>query len=98
MAYLYEIEEFLDVQALGIIFELLLVTSCVSTILFLLTKNQYISYLSAAPLFFFFSTVQYGVTHLFLLIISMMVQGFIILGIEHQWKKKLKVNKNEQIV
>ena len=98
MAYIYGIEELLDINAIGIIFELLLVTSCVSTILFLLTKNQYISYLSAAPIFFLFSTVQYGITHLLLLIISMMVQGVIILGIQHRWHKNLVVDKKEQSV
>lgn len=89
MAYIYELEHLLDVDSIGIIVELLVVTTCLATILFLLTKNQNVSLLSSMPIFFVLSSMQYGVTHLFFLIIAMLVQGIILVVIEQQTKKKL---------
>ncbi|MER1957012.1 MAG: hypothetical protein ABS942_06515 [Solibacillus sp.] len=72
-----------------IILEILLVTSCISTIIFILTKNQYISYLSSAPLCYIFSLIGHGFTHFILLVLSMTIQAGIILLISRQKKKTL---------
>ena len=93
MAYIYELEHLLDVNSIGIIIELLFVTSCLSTILFFLTKNQNVSLLSSPPIFFVLSSLQYGATHLFLLIIAMLTQGLILLVIEQQSKKKIVASR-----
>ena len=95
MSYIYELESLLDVDSIGIIFELLLITSCLSTMLFFLTKNENVSLLSSAPIFYLISSLQYGTTHLFFLIIVMLVQGTILLMIEQQNKKKLITYKQE---
>lgn len=75
-----------------IILEVLLVTSCISTIIFILTKNQYISYLSSAPLYYIFSWIGHGYTHLILLVLSMTIQAGVILLINRQSKKPLLSN------
>lgn len=75
-----------------IILEVLLVTSCISTIIFILTKNQYISYLSSAPLYYIFSWIGHGYTHLILLVLSMTIQAGVILLINRQSKKPLLLN------
>lgn len=46
MSYVYEITNYPDSGSLGILSEILLVTICISTAIFLRTKNPYISYLS----------------------------------------------------
>lgn len=71
---------------------ILLVTACTSTIIFILTKNQYLSYLSSAPLFYIFSLINYGFTHFILLVLSMTIQASIILLINRQSKKQLLLN------
>ncbi|WP_140422965.1 hypothetical protein [Ureibacillus sinduriensis] len=78
-----------DLEFARIILEVLLVTSCISTIIFILTKNQYISYLSSAPLYYIFSWIGHGFTHLILLVLSMTIQAGIILLINRQSKKLL---------
>lgn len=88
---LYYMNSF-DFEFARIILEVLLVTSCISTIIFLLTKNQYISYLSSAPLYYIISWVSHGFTHLILLILSMTIQAGILLLINHQRKKSLLLN------
>lgn len=93
MPYINEVQYFLDFYSLGLILEFLLVTSCISTIIFILTKNQYVSYLSSAPIFYVFSILQHGSTHLILLILAMSVQAIVIIAIQHQSKKK----KNEKV-
>ena len=85
---LYYMNSF-DLEFARIILEVLLVTSCISTIIFVLTKNQYISYLSSAPLYYIFSWIGHGPTHLILLILSMTIQAGIILLINRQDKKSL---------
>lgn len=75
-----------------IILEVLLVTSCISTIIFILTKNQYISYLTSAPLYYIFSWIGHGYTHLILLVLSMTIQAGVILLINRQSKKPLLLN------
>ena len=72
-----------------IVLEILLVTACISTIIFILTKNQYLSYLSSAPLFYIFSWIGHGFTHFILLVLSMTIQAGIILFINRQSKKQL---------
>lgn len=94
MAYINEFRNYLDFNSLAILLELLLVTSCVSTIIFLLTKNQYVSYLSAAPVFYVFSLLTNVSTHLFFLVLAMSVQAIIIVAIQYQSKKEL--NKKAQ--
>lgn len=95
MSYIYELQNSVNVISIGIILEILLVTSCISTIVFILTKNQYVSYLSSAPVFYFLSLYQLHTTHLFFLIVAMSVQALIIVTIQYQSKKKLIPNKYE---
>ncbi|KOS68435.1 hypothetical protein AEA09_07620 [Lysinibacillus contaminans] len=84
MAYLNDLQNFLDSSSIGILFELILVTTCISTIIFFTTKNQYISYLSSAPIFYFISKMFYHNTHLIFIIITMTVQALVILLIQKQ--------------
>jgi hypothetical protein len=88
----------LDSFNILIIVELLLVTSCVSTIIFILTKNEYVSLLSSAPVCFVFSLWKFDNTHLFLLLVAMFLQALIIVIIQHQNNKKLKSNKKEKVI
>ncbi|MFJ7730616.1 hypothetical protein ACIQXF_01850 [Lysinibacillus sp. NPDC097231] len=84
MSYFNELEYFLDSGSIRILFELLLVTTCISTIIFFTTKNQYISYLSSAPIFYFISKMFYHNTHFIFLVIAMTVQALVILLIQKQ--------------
>ncbi|MDI7741204.1 hypothetical protein QMK38_04240 [Lysinibacillus fusiformis] len=77
-----------DFNLIRIVLEVLLVTACVSTILYMITKNQYISYLSSAPIFYIFSWIGHGFTHFILLVLSMTIQAGIILLINHRQSKK----------
>ena len=92
------LSEILDSFNILIIVELLLVTSCVSTIIFILTKNEYVSLLSSAPVCFVFSLWKFDNTHLFLLLVAMFLQALIIVIIQHQNNKKLKSNKKEKVI
>ena len=90
-----ELYYFYDLDFMGIVLEILLVTSCISTIIFILTKNQYISYLSSAPLcyiFSFFSSIGHGFVPFLLLVSSMTFQAGIILLINRQSKNLLLLN------
>lgn len=89
---LYYMNSF-DLEFARIILEVLLVTSCISTIIFILTKNQYISYLSSAPIYYIFSWIGHGFTHLILLVLSMTIQAGIILLINRKSKKPLLLNQ-----
>lgn len=84
MSYINELQYYLDSGSIGIVFELLLVTTCISTIIFLITKNQYISYLSSAPIFYFISKMFYHNTHFVLIVVTMTVQALVILLIQKQ--------------
>ncbi|TQR15499.1 hypothetical protein [Psychrobacillus vulpis] len=95
MSYINEFQNFLDFYLLMKILELLLVTSCISTIIFLLTKNQYVSYLSSAPILYVISLLQHVSTHFFLLVLAMTVQAIVIVAIQHQRKKK-KIQKVQE--
>lgn len=53
MAYLNDLQYYLDSSSIGLLLELILVTTCISTIIFFTTKNKYISYLASAPIFYF---------------------------------------------
>lgn len=82
-----------DFDFVRIILEILLVTSCISTIIFILTKNQYLSYLSSAPVCYIFSWIGFGSTHVILLVLSMTIQAGIILLMSRQGKKALLLNE-----
>jgi len=88
MSYITEFQNLIDVRSLWIMLELLLVTSCVSTIIFILTKNQYVSFLSSVPVFYVFSLLTYVSTHLFFLVLAMSVQAIVIVAIQYQINKK----------
>ncbi|MET4562321.1 hypothetical protein [Lysinibacillus parviboronicapiens] len=93
MAYIYGIQNFFDSGSIALIIELLFVTSCVSTILYILTKNQYVSYLSSAPILYILSALFHYSTHLILLVLTMTIQALILLIIKNQKKKQLHVNE-----
>ena len=67
---------------LSVFGELLLITSCLATIVYIATKNQYISYLAAGPIYFALSHIFYHSSQLFLVIIAMSVQALVILFIQ----------------
>ncbi|GAB0168794.1 hypothetical protein LSPCS325_22310 [Lysinibacillus sp. CTST325] len=89
MSYVNDLQYYIDNASIGILLELLLVTTCISTIIYLVTKNQYISYLSSAPIFYFLSIILYHNSHFILLVLAMTVQALVILFI--QKKNLLKV-------
>ncbi|ALC85153.1 hypothetical protein AM499_04480 [Bacillus sp. FJAT-22090] len=96
MAYVYQLPHYISIDSFWMILELLLVTSCLSTIIFLLTKSDYVSALSAIPIFFVLSLLtNYQTTHLFFLIVALLVQVAIISTIQHETKKKV-ANKIEK--
>jgi len=82
MSYINELQYYLDSGSIGIIFEIILVTTCISTIIFLTTKNQYISYLSSAPIFYFIIKIFHDNTHLIFIVVAMTVQALVILLIQ----------------
>lgn len=82
MAYLNDLQYYLDSSSIGLLLELILVTTCISTIIFFTTKNKYISYLASAPIFYFMSQWFYKNTHLLFIIIAMTVQAFVIVCIQ----------------
>lgn len=88
MSYILELEHLFAVEALGVIFELLFVTTCLATILYFLMNNQFISLLSAPTIFYFISSFHYYTTHLFFLLVAMLIQGIIIVTIQYQSSKK----------
>lgn len=102
MTYFHELS-YLIVDSMWIILELLLVTSCISTIIFILTKNEYVSLLSSAPVFYVISLLQHNTTHLFFLLVAMVVQMIIIMVMQYQSKRELtriqeKLEKQENTI
>lgn len=95
MFYVYDLVHYLDSGTLGMISEILLVTICLSTIIFLWTKNQFISYFSAAPLFYFISLFISGSTHLIFLVLAMTIQALVNIVIQKQIIGKEKPSKNQ---
>lgn len=89
MSYINDLQYYIDSSSIGILLELLLVTTCISTIIYVVTKNQYISYLSSAPIFYILSFSLYHISHFILLVVAMTVQALVILFI--QKKDLLKV-------
>ncbi|HER2025580.1 hypothetical protein LCL90_23090 [Bacillus infantis] len=96
MSYIYNLQYLLDVSSIGIVLELLLVTVCISTIILILSKNKYVSLLSSAPAFFVVSLLQYQNTHLFFLLVAMLIQAIIIVTIQNQSRKRLILSKREK--
>ncbi|MED4399962.1 hypothetical protein [Metabacillus fastidiosus] len=88
MSYFYELP-YVMADSMWINLELLLVTACISTIIFVLTKNEYVSLLSSAPVFYVTSLLQNTTTHLFFLLAAMVVQTAIIMTMQYQNQKKL---------
>lgn len=62
--------------------ELFFITSCLATIVYIITKNQYISYLAAGPIYFALAHIFYHTSHLVLVIIAMSIQALVILFIQ----------------
>ncbi|RAZ69161.1 hypothetical protein [Planococcus maitriensis] len=62
--------------------ELFFITSCLATIIYITTKNQYISYLAAGPIYFALAHFFYQTSHLVLVIIAMSIQALVILFIQ----------------
>ncbi|MBG9453475.1 hypothetical protein ABE61_05115 [Lysinibacillus sphaericus] len=89
MSYINDLQNYIDSASIGIMLELFLVTTGISTIIYLVTKNQYISYLSSAPIYYFLSFNHYHSSHFILLVVAMTVQASVILFI--QKKNLLKV-------
>lgn len=67
---------------LSLLGELFFITSCLATIIYITTKNQYISYLAAGPIYFALAHVFYYSSHLILVIIAMSIQALVILFIQ----------------
>ncbi|KPB06379.1 hypothetical protein AAV98_00850 [Bacillus sp. CHD6a] len=88
MNYIYQLLDIMNGNTIGMILELLLITSCISTIIYLLTKNQYISLLSSAPIFFISSLLQYRTSHLFFLLLAILTQAIILLIIQNKNNKR----------
>lgn len=82
MSYINELTYFLDSGSIGVLCELILVTTCISTIILLTTKNQVISYLSSAPVFYILSVLLYQNTHILFIVIAMTFQAFVNLLIQ----------------
>lgn len=89
MELITEMRYWLDLNFILVVLEVLLVTACISTIIYIVTKNQYVSYLSSAPLFYIFSWIGHGFTHFILLVLAMTIQAGIILLMNRQSKKQL---------
>ena len=81
-----------DLGVFFVVLDVFLVTACISTIIFILTKNQYVSYLSASPIFYIFSWIGHGFTHFILLVLAMTIQAGIILLMNRQRNKQLLLN------
>lgn len=79
-----------DTASLWILLELLFVTSCVSTTILFLNKNEYFSLLSAAPIIYFLSHSLFYESHLMIVLLAMSVQAIIINLIQKNQNKNLK--------
>lgn len=69
-------------EYISIFGELFFITSCLATIIYIATKNQYISYLAAGPIYFALAHIFYLSSHLILVIIAMSIQALVILFIQ----------------
>lgn len=87
--------ELRNLTSMGVL-EVLIVTACLSTIIFISTKNQYISYLSSAPIFFIFSWMVNGFIHFIFLILSMTIQAGIVLLMNRLSNKTVVLNRPKQ--
>ncbi|MGE7918248.1 hypothetical protein ACQKM9_04770 [Viridibacillus sp. NPDC093762] len=88
MNYIEELNTILNINNIWTIIELLLVTSCISTILFILSKNQNISILSSVPVLFVVSLLHYGMYHFVLYLIALLLQAAIVYSMQHQSESK----------
>lgn len=92
MSYVYEITNYPDSGSLGILSEILLVTICISTAIFLRTKNPYISYFSTALFFLFYFFTFYQNIHLIFLVLAMTAQALVNIVIQKQVMGKEKIS------
>jgi len=97
MTIIDELQYYMDSASIGIVLELLLVTTCLSTIIYVVTKNQYISYLSSAPIFYFMSFFLYHNSHFILLIVAMTIQASVILFIQKKNLFKALIEKDRTL-
>ncbi|MDM5229724.1 hypothetical protein [Lysinibacillus pakistanensis] len=97
MTIIDELQYYMDSASIGIVLELLLVTTCLSTIIYVVTKNQYISYLSSAPIFYFMSFFLYHNSHFILLIVAMTIQASVILFIQKKNLFKVLIEKDHTL-
>lgn len=67
-----------DANDLWILLELLFVTSCISTIILILSKKEYVSFLSSAPIIYLLCHLLFYESHLMLIILAMSVQSIVI--------------------
>ncbi|MFF2175150.1 hypothetical protein ACFVT8_01585 [Lysinibacillus sp. NPDC058147] len=95
MSYINDLQYYIDSASIGVLLELLLVTTCISTIIYLVTKNQYISYLSSAPIFYFLSIILYHNSHFIMLVLAMTVQASVILFIQKKNLRKIITMKDK---
>jgi len=97
MSYISDLLYDLDSKLIGHTLELMVVTLCIATIIYLFTKNQYISYLSSAPIYFFIANLFYSYTHLFFIVLTMTAQALILLAIQKKQQNNEKAVKNESL-
>jgi len=97
MTIIDELQYYMDSASIGIVLELLLVTTCLSTIIYVVTKDQYISYLSSAPIFYFMSFFLYHNSHFILLIIALTIQASVILFIQKKKLFKVLIEKDHTL-
>ncbi|MFJ7666532.1 hypothetical protein ACIQXI_05455 [Lysinibacillus sp. NPDC097195] len=93
MSYISDLLFDLDSRLLGSTLELMIITLCISTIIFLATKNQYISYLSSAPIYYFIAKLFYTNTHLLFIVLTMTAQALILLIIQKKQNSEVKTIK-----
>ncbi|WP_409369530.1 hypothetical protein [Lysinibacillus sp. 38-6] len=86
MSYISDLLFDFDSILIGETLELIVVTLCIATIIYLITKNQYISYLSSAPIYYFTAKLFYSNTHLLFIVLTMTAQALLLLYIQ---KKQL---------
>ena len=97
MSYINDLQYYLDSSSIGIFLELLLITTCLSTIIYLTTKNQYLSYLTSAPIFYFMSKMFYHNTHLVFIVLAMTVQALVLVLIQKKEKSQDETVKGETL-
>lgn len=95
MSYGYDLISYLNIGTLGALSEIFLVTTCLATIIFLWSKNEYISYFAAAPIFYFISHIFVGSTHLIFLVLAMTIQALVNMAIQKQISRKEKAGNSQ---